>query len=71
MNRANGSVTMKGLKDSFHKLLFGSPGPAVPPATLNTVKARFEAYAAAEIKRCVPARPKDDGAWEILIAEAW
>ena len=71
MNRANGSVTMKGFSNSLQKLLYGSPVPPVPLATLNAVKARFEAYAATEIKRCVPARPKDDGAWEILSAEAW
>ncbi len=62
---------MERFTSNLHKLLFGSPVQPVPLATLNVVKARFEKQAVAEIKRCIPARPKDDEAWEILGATAW
>jgi len=68
---ANGSVTMERFTTNLQKLLFGSPAQPVPLATLNVVRARFEKYAAANLRNCIPAHPKDEDAWEILGATAW
>ena len=62
---------MERFTHNLYELLFGSPATPVPLATMNVIKARFESQAAAQIKRCIPARPKDDEAWEILSATAW
>lgn len=71
MIRANGSVAMKRLTNNLHKLLFGSEAQPVPLATLNVVKARFEEQAAVKIRNCIPVRPTEEDAWEILGATAW